>query len=79
MKEVLVALLSNIAGLIDVKSIVTFLVMGTLCALVIQQGIEIPSELFAAVVSSIITYFFTKNTNTVKVDTTNRVEAAKKE
>lgn len=70
MKEVGVVLLTNIAKLINVKSIVTFAVMGTLCALVIQQNIQIPSELFAATVSSIITYFFTRNTDKVKVDST---------
>lgn len=54
----------RLADLIDVKSIVTFLLIGTLCYLAIRQNTEIPSELLAAVVSSIVTYFFTKKSNT---------------
>lgn len=46
--------------LIDVKSIVTICIIDTLCGLAIVQNIKIPSELFASVVSSIMTYFFTK-------------------
>lgn len=46
--------------LVDVKSIVTFAVIGTLCGLAVRQNVAIPTEVFAAVVSSVITYFFTK-------------------
>lgn len=53
-------LLDNIASLVDVKTIVTFAVVGCLCYLATIQNVTIPSELFAAVISSIMTYFFTK-------------------
>lgn len=56
-------LLSNIAGLIDVKSIVTFALIGTLCYLAVSQQVKVPPEVLAAVVSSIVTYFFTKKTS----------------
>lgn len=56
-------LIDQITDLIDVKSFITFAIIFTLCLLAIKQNIEIPSELFAAVVSSIITYFFTKKSN----------------
>lgn len=53
-------IVQQLASLIDLKSLITILVIGTLCFLAISQSIQIPSELFAAVVSAIITYFFTK-------------------
>lgn len=55
----------KIAKLIDVKSIVTFAIVGVLCVLALRQNTEIPSELFAAVISSIMTYFFTKRIDEV--------------
>ena len=53
----------KLCKLIDVKSIVTFAVIGTLCGLAIRQNVTIPTEVFAAVVSSVITYFFTKKSS----------------
>lgn len=50
----------RLAALIDVKSIMTFFIIGTLCFLAVKQNTEIPSELLAAVISSVTTYFFTK-------------------
>lgn len=61
--EVFKKFLSNLIDLLDVKSIVTFLLIGTLCYLAVTQSVQIPSELLAAVISSIITYFFTKQTS----------------
>lgn len=48
------------AKLVDVKSITTLAVVATLCGLAVRQNIVIPSEVFAGVISSIVTYFFTK-------------------
>lgn len=58
----------RLAQLIDVKTILTFGVIGGLVALALKQNIQIPSELYAAVVSSIITYFFTKKNNDANVE-----------
>jgi uncharacterized membrane protein YdjX (TVP38/TMEM64 family) len=50
----------RIADLIDLKSIVTVALISTLCVLAYRQNIAISTELFAATISSIITYFFVK-------------------
>lgn len=50
----------KLAKLIDVKSIVTFALIGTLCILAVRQDVTIPTEALIAVVTSVITYFFTK-------------------
>jgi flagellar motor component MotA len=47
------------AKLINVKSIVTLMVMGVFCYLAIRGDIK-PSE-FMVIVTAIITYFFTKS------------------
>ncbi len=49
--------------LIDVKTIVTFALIGTVCYLAISSRIRISEEFFAAIVTSVITYFFTKRAN----------------
>jgi len=49
--------------LLEVKSIVTFLLIGAMCFLAVRQNTEIPSEAFVAVISSVITYFFTRTKN----------------
>ena len=49
----------KLTKLADVKSIVTFALVGTLCYLAIRQGTQIPTELFTAVVTAVMTYFFT--------------------
>jgi hypothetical protein len=51
---------SRIADLINIKSIVTLALIGTLCALAVRQDTEISSELLAATVGSVVTYFFTR-------------------
>lgn len=51
---------NNFAKLIDVKSILTLVVAGTLAYLAIAQNVEVPSELFASVITAVFTYFFTK-------------------
>jgi len=46
--------------LIDVKTIVTVALVGTLCLLALRGRVEVSAEFFAATVTSGITYFFTK-------------------
>ncbi len=53
-------MLTQLKKLINVKSIMTFAFTGTMCYLAIKQNTNIPPELFAATVSAITTYFFTK-------------------
>ena len=53
----------KLAKLVEVKSIVTFALVGVLCYLAIKQDTPIPTELYTAVVSAVITYFFTRKTN----------------
>ena len=53
-------LLKRLAKLLDLKSIITLLLIGSLCGLVVTLKVVIPSELFAATISSVITYYFTR-------------------
>ena len=50
----------KLAKLIDVKSITTFGLIGTLCVLAIRQNVAIPSEALVAVVTAVVTDFFTR-------------------
>jgi hypothetical protein len=63
MKIVFTKLLENAAALINVKTAVTFALVGTLCVLAFRSGLKISEDLFAAVVTAVITYFFTKKTD----------------
>lgn len=56
-------IIRNIAKLIDVKTIITLALIGCLVMLAVRQNTPIPSELYAAVISSIMTYFFTKRSD----------------
>lgn len=58
--------LQNLASLLKVRSIVTILVIGCLCVLAVKQQTRITSEMLAAIVSSVITYFFTRTTDKVE-------------
>lgn len=50
----------NVSKLLDVKSIITLALVGLLCVLAFRQDTKIPPEMLSAVISSIVTYFFTK-------------------
>ena len=50
----------KLAKLIELKSIVTLLLIGCTVYLAIVNKIEIQSETFIAIVMSIITYYFTR-------------------
>lgn len=54
----------KIAKLIDVKSIVTFAVIGVMCYLAIKEVVDV--AVFTAIASSIITYYFTRRDKDVK-------------
>jgi phosphotransferase system glucose/maltose/N-acetylglucosamine-specific IIC component len=60
--------------LVDVKSIVTFGLVGTLCFLAIRQDTPIPTELLTAVVTAVITYFFTRKQNEAETTATTTTE-----
>lgn len=64
MKKAFETLLTNIANLFKVKSIITLMIISTISILV-MKNVEIPSE-YAAFAGSIVTYFFTKNKDTEK-------------
>ena len=51
------------AKLVDVKSIITFALVGCVCYLAIAGKIEVSSEFFASIVSAVITYYFTRKLN----------------
>ena len=55
------ALLENIAGLFKVKTIMTLLLVVTLVILALRGEIE--NDFFIATVSSVVTYYFTRNQN----------------
>lgn len=62
-QEKKVTLGERVARLLEVKSITTFALVGALCFLAIRQNTPIPTELYTAVVSAVITYFFTRKNN----------------
>ena len=62
-QEKKVTLGERVARLLEVKSITTFALVGVLCFLAIRQNTPIPTELYTAVVSAVITYFFTRKNN----------------
>ena len=53
----------KLAKLVEVKSIVTFALVGVLCYLAVKQDTPIPTELYTSVVTAVITYFFTRKTD----------------
>jgi len=58
MKNAFIELIQHITALIDVKTILSFALVAT-CVWGFMNGI-VHSEYFTALVSSVITYFFTK-------------------
>lgn len=53
----------KLSKLVEVKSITTFALVGVLCFLAVRQNTPIPTELYTAVVSAVVTYFFTRKNN----------------
>lgn len=58
MKKAFEELLTNLADLIKVKTLLSFAVIGTTCYLTIEEVID-PAT-FMAITSAIITYYFTR-------------------
>jgi len=58
MKEALVLLVTNIANLIKVKTLVTLALIGALVYGFLMTFV--PVEVFTAIVGSVITYYFVK-------------------
>jgi uncharacterized membrane protein YdjX (TVP38/TMEM64 family) len=54
---------NRIASLIDIKSFITIALIVTLCVLAYRQNVAISTELLAATIGSVITYFFTRKSN----------------
>lgn len=52
----------KLAKLIELKSIVTLLLIGCTCFLAIKSGFAIAPEFFASIVTAVITYYFTRKT-----------------
>jgi hypothetical protein len=63
MKKAFIKFTENAAALVNVKTGVTFALVGTLCVLAFRSDMKISEELFAAVVTAVITYFFTRKTD----------------
>ncbi len=53
-------LAENAAELLKVKTAVTLALVGTLCALAVRSGLRISEELFASVLTAVVTYYFTR-------------------
>lgn len=64
MKEII----DIIAKIVNVKSIVTFGLVYTVCKLALVNNIVITSEVFTGIVMAVITYYFTKSNNDKKGD-----------
>jgi hypothetical protein len=56
-------LMQALVELLSVKSLVTIALIGTVVVLALRQNVVLPSEFVVAVVTSIVTYFFTKQSN----------------
>jgi hypothetical protein len=52
--------------LFSVKSIISLVLIFTVCYLSIKQDVTLPSEFIVAIVSSVITYFFAKSGDSIK-------------
>lgn len=64
MNKALETILSNIANLLKVKSIISIAVVFTTCYLTCQGTIEV--AIFMSMATAIITYYFTKDNNKEK-------------
>ena len=50
----------NLANLIKLKTIITLMLIGTVCYLAIINNVQLTAEFLAAVVTAVITYYFTR-------------------
>lgn len=50
----------KLAKLLDVKSIVTFALIGVVCVQTVRQNVTLPPEFVASIVTAIVTYYFTR-------------------
>lgn len=50
----------KLAKLIELKSIVTLLLIGCTCFLAVKSDFAIAPEFFASIVTAVITYYFTR-------------------
>jgi hypothetical protein len=53
-------LAENAAELLKVKTVVTLALVGTLCVQAARSGLMISEELFASVLTAVVTYYFTR-------------------
>ena len=51
---------NRFAKLIDLKTIITLGLIGTVCYLAIANNVQLPSEFLASIVTAVITYYFTR-------------------
>ena len=59
-------LLKNLANLLKVKTLITLCIIASLCYAFLKGNV--PTELFAAIASSVVTYYFTKAEDREKTD-----------
>ena len=50
----------RLTKLLDVKSLVTFALIGVVCVQSFRQNVSLPSEFVASIVTAIVTYYFTR-------------------
>ena len=50
----------RIAKLVDVKTFVTFALIGTTCYLAVRNNVQLSAEFVASIVTAVVTYFFTR-------------------
>lgn len=50
----------KLTKLVEVKSVVTFALIGVTCYLAVVSKIALSAEFFASVVTAVITYYFTR-------------------
>lgn len=56
-------LTDKLVKLVDLKSIMTVFIIGTICFLAIRQNITIESETLTLLLGSITAYYFTRKDN----------------
>ena len=53
-------MMEKLVKLLDVKSIVTFALVGVVCVQAVRRNVALPSEFVASVVTAIVTLFYTQ-------------------
>jgi hypothetical protein len=54
---------NTLTELLKVKSLITLALVGSLVFLAISDRVSVPAEVYVSIVSSVITYYFTRKVN----------------